>query len=71
MCIYIYIYTYIYYLPPVIIHLSPFINYLKTTLKVTPDQKSNHKPFYYTKFVIALVKGLHLVREMQECTTKF
>ena len=50
------------------IHLPPFINHLKITLKVMPKQeKINH--FIIPKFVLAPMKDFRLVREMQECTT--
>ena len=61
-CIYIYMYIYIYhYLPPV----KPF--------KSSSQRSTQRKTILFccTKFVIAPVEGFHLVREMQECTTKF
>ena len=48
-------------------HLTPFINHLRITLKSSTQTKM--KPFYCTKFVIAPVKDFRLVRETQECTT--
>ena len=59
---------YIHYLLRITIHLPPFINHLKITLKVTLKQKKiNH--FIVPKFVIVPVKGFQLLREMQECRT--
>ena len=51
-------------------HVPPFINHLKITLKVQSllKQKSNH---YLVQFVTAAVKGFRLVREMPECTIDF
>ena len=51
----IYIYIYIYY--------NPSFNHLPITRRVLIKQKSN--------FVIALVKGIRLVRKMPEYTTEF
>ena len=51
------------------IYFSPFINYLKITLKSSTQIKI--KPFYCTKFVIALVKGFLLLRDMPKCTAEF
>ena len=74
--LYIYIYIYIYilyfiYLPSVLIHVLPFINHLKITLKVQSSTQTKIKLFYCTKFVIAPVKGFRLVRKMPECTIEF
>ena len=52
-----------------IIHLPPFINHLKITLKSSTETK--FKPFYCITFVIAPIKGFCLVSEMHECTTEF
>ena len=49
------IYIYIYY--------NPSFNHLPITRRVLIKQKSN--------FVIALVKGIRLVRKMPEYTTEF
>ena len=63
--------------PSILIHLPPFINRLKITLKVLLKQKSDSKSnqksksFYCTKFVTDPLKGLRLEREMQECTIEF
>ena len=63
-------YIYI-YIPSVIIHVPPFINHLKITLKVQSSTQTKIKPFYCTKFVTAPVKGFGLVREMPECPIEF
>ena len=65
----IYIYIYIYKSPPPItIHFPPFINHLKITFC---SAQTKIKPFYYTKFAIAPVKGFRPVRDMPECTSEF
>ena len=46
------------------LHLSPFINHLKISLKV---MLKKIKPFYSTKSVI--VKGFRLARAPQKCIT--
>ena len=46
-----YMYIYINYLLSVLIHVLPFINYLKKTLKVQSSSQTKVKPFYCTKFV--------------------
>ena len=51
----------------VTICLPPFINHSKITHKVLLKQKPQR--FCCTKFVLAPVKGFHLVREMQKSTT--
>ena len=58
---YIYVYIYIYYLPSVFIHVLPFINYLKMTLKVQSSTQTKIKPFYCTKFVIASVRKIRKI----------
>ena len=69
---YKYIFIYILYdLPSVLIHVLPFFNRLKITLKVQSSTQTKIKPFYCTKFVIAPVKGFHLVRETPECNIEF
>ena len=61
ICIYIYIYIFI------IIHHPPFINHFNNCQGFT-QKKSTH--FYFAKFVMTLVKGFCLVREMQDWIVK-
>ena len=64
-------YIYIKYLPSVLIHVLPFINHLKITLKVQSSAQTKIKPFYCTTFVMADIKGFRLLNEMPECTLEF
>ena len=47
-----------------------YIYILIITLEVQRSTQTKIKPLYSTKFVIAPVKGSHLVRKMPECTTE-
>ena len=53
--IYIYIYIFIYHLPRVIVHVPPFINHLKITLKALLKQRLNH--FIVQSFSYYLLKA--------------
>ena len=50
-------------------NFQPFINHLKNIYQ--NSTQANIKPFYCTTFVIPLVKGFHLVRDMPECIKEF
>ena len=54
------------------VHFKKFPLQLKN-LKTNENTPAcyTHKAFYWTKFVIAPVKGFRLVREIPKCTSKF
>ena len=59
--------SFIYPLAPAHYNLSP--TFLKNKNNPQSYAQTKIKPFYCTKFVIALVKGFRLVREVQGCAT--